>query len=102
MPSKSASLPKRKCIDKYHHPARTSLKLKDIFLLHEFLLHIDVNECGNPSRKKRYAWWGPVTSTSSSPTPSKFSRSLYFKVVTHRINNQYLATETETRVSGPT
>ncbi|XP_015763752.1 PREDICTED: uncharacterized protein LOC107342772 isoform X3 [Acropora digitifera] len=31
---------------------------------------VDVNECGNPSRKKRYAWWGPVTSTSSSPTPT--------------------------------
>ncbi|XP_067017043.1 CUB and sushi domain-containing protein 3-like isoform X1 [Acropora muricata] len=31
---------------------------------------VDVNECGNPSRKKRYAWWWPVTSTSSSPTPT--------------------------------
>ncbi|KAK2559237.1 Integrin beta-like protein A [Acropora cervicornis] len=31
---------------------------------------VDVNECGNPSRKKRYVWWWPVTSTSSSPTPT--------------------------------
>ncbi|XP_074622583.1 uncharacterized protein LOC141880862 isoform X6 [Acropora palmata] len=33
----------------------------------------DVNECGSQSRKKRFAWWWPVTSIISIPFNSAFS-----------------------------